>query len=159
MNRILKFRTQVYVSHLGWSVFMQKYFGDIKLEPKLTYFTFSSASFQPCFTLSLTNTRFTPTNRDKGEIRLKYYILLPPSWFYPYPTLSVSCSCLVFVRIFRKILLGVCLLSGIRILSGFLNKKAVRCLSVRPDKDETKVSGLSVSLSADGCLTLTSPLS
>ena len=31
-------------------------------------------------------------------------------------------------------------------------KNAVRCLSVRPDKDETELSGFSVSLSADVCL-------
>ena len=30
-------------------------------------------------------------------------------------------------------------------------KKASCCLSVRPDKDETELSGLSVSLSADVC--------
>ena len=33
-------------------------------------------------------------------------------------------------------------------------KNAVRCLSVRPDKDKTELSGLSVSLSADVCWTL-----
>ena len=31
-------------------------------------------------------------------------------------------------------------------------KNAVRCPSVRPDKDETELSGFSVSLSADVCL-------
>ena len=30
-------------------------------------------------------------------------------------------------------------------------KKAVRCLSVRPDKDETELSGLSVSFFVDVC--------
>ena len=51
--------------------------------------------------------------------------------------LSVSCSCLVFVRIFKKILSDDCLsvffLSRFcpPILSGFY-KKAVRCLPVRP---------------------------
>ena len=35
--------------------------------------------------------------------------------------LSVSCPCLIFVRIFRKIVSGVCLLSGF----------SVRCLSIR----------------------------
>ena len=44
-------------------------------------------------------------------------------------------------------------LSAFRILSGFL-KKAVRCRSVRPDKNETEVSGLSVSLTVDVCLLL-----
>ena len=112
--------------------------------------------------------------------------------------LSVSCPCLVFVRIFRKILSGVCLLSGFCpdflsgvCLSGFclsrfcplsgfcpefckkscpmsvcpdsvcldsvrcpdfvriFKKNSVRCLSVRPDKDKTELSGLSLSLSAD----------
>ena len=36
-------------------------------------------------------------------------------------------------------------LDSVRILA----KKALRCLSVRPDKDETELSGLSLSLSAD----------
>ena len=36
-------------------------------------------------------------------------------------------------------------LSAVRILSGF----SVRYLSVRPDKDKTELSGLSLSLSAD----------
>ena len=79
--------------------------------------------------------------------------------------LSVSCLCLVFVRIFRKIMSGVCLsrfwqpvedcpmsfcphfvcLDSVR----NFRKNAVCCLSVRPDKDETELSGLPVSLSAD----------
>ena len=68
------------------------------------------------------------------------------------------CPCLVFERIFRNILSGVCLteffLSRFYPLSGFcpdFRKKSVRCLSVRPDKDKTELSGLSLSLSADVC--------
>ena len=75
--------------------------------------------------------------------------------------LSVSCPCLVFARIFRKILSGVCPVSGFCPDSVCLDsvrcqdsvrifrKKAFRCLSVRPDKDKTELSGLSLSLSAD----------
>ena len=46
--------------------------------------------------------------------------------------------------------LSVSILSAVRILSDF-RKKAVRCLSARPDKDETELSGLSLSLSVDVC--------
>ena len=54
--------------------------------------------------------------------------------------LSVSCPGLVFVRNFRKI------------VSGFypdFRKKNARCLSVWPEKDETELSGFSLSLPAD----------
>ena len=40
---------------------------------------------------------------------------------------------------------------AVRILSGF-EKITVRCLSVRPDKDEKELSELSLSLSAVICL-------
>ena len=83
--------------------------------------------------------------------------------------LSLSCPCRVFVRIFRIIVAGVCMsarilsvsiLSAVWILSvvgirSVFYKKAVRCLSVRPDKDETELSGLSLSLSADVCFMMT----
>ena len=82
--------------------------------------------------------------------------------------LSRSCPCPVFVRIFRKVLSGVCpvsgfcqnslsgvCLSGLCLsrfcpMSGFcldFQEKSVRCLSVRPDKDKTEVSGFLLSLS------------
>ena len=48
---------------------------------------------------------------------------------------------------------SVLILSAVRILSRF-KKKAVRCLSVRPDKDETELSGLPLHLSADVCWTV-----
>ena len=47
-----------------------------------------------------------------------------------------------------RTVLSVSIPSAVRILSGFY-KKAVPCLSVRLDKDETDLSGLSLSLSAD----------
>ena len=70
-----------------------------------------------------------------------------------------SVRCLSAVRILSEILLKWCpmsvcpdfsvsILSAVRILSGF-KKKAVRCLSVRPDKDKKELSGLSLSLSVD----------
>ena len=72
--------------------------------------------------------------------------------------LSVSYACLDSVscpNFEKNCLVSVCLvflLSRFCLLSGFCPdfwKTAVSGLSVRPDKDETEVSGLSVSLSAD----------
>ena len=84
------------------------------------------------------------------------------------------CPCLPFVRIFRKFvsgfrpdflpgicLSGFCLSRFCDIISvccpGFvriLEKKDIWCLSVRLDKDEAELSGLSLSLSADVCHTI-----
>ena len=63
------------------------------------------------------------------------------------------CPCPVFLSFlsgfrFQKIV------SGVYILSGFcpeFRKKAARCLPVRSDKEESKLSGLSLSLSAEVC--------
>jgi len=64
--------------------------------------------------------------------------------------LSMSQPCLVFVRIFRRIVSVVCLLSGFFPDSvRTFRKYAVRSLSVHPDNDETGLSGLSMSFSAD----------
>ena len=69
----------------------------------------------------------------------------------------VYVRCLSHVRIFYRQIcpvsvryLSASILSAVRVLSGFL-KKTLRCMSVRPDKDKTELSGLSLSLSADVC--------
>ena len=53
----------------------------------------------------------------------------------------------VFELIFQKI---VSIFSA-RCLSVRISEKAARCVSVRPDKDETELSWLSLSLSVDVC--------
>ena len=61
-----------------------------------------------------------------------------------------SVRCLDSVRIFcpdYTCLVSVSILSAVRSLSGF-QKKAVRCLSVQTQKDDTRLAGLSLSLSA-----------
>ena len=73
--------------------------------------------------------------------------------------LSVSCPCLVPVSVcpdFSGFDSVCCPESGFR---PDFRKKNVLCLSVRPDKDETEISGLSVSLSADVWVGLVKPVS
>ena len=50
---------------------------------------------------------------------------------------------------FPVLILSVSNLSAVRILSGIFEKNAVRCLSVREDKDEAELSGISAIMSAD----------
>ena len=74
------------------------------------------------------------------EIRRRRTALSLSRFGPDFPENRVRC---LSVRIFP-----VSILSAVRILSG-LWTKAARCLSVRPDKDETELSELSLSLTAD----------
>ena len=82
-------------------------------------------------------------------------------WYLSVQILSVSILSAVWilsgilyknaVRCLSVRIFSVSILSPIRIQSDFYGENAVRCLSVRADKDETELSGLSLSLSADVC--------
>ena len=63
------------------------------------------------------------------------------------------CPCPVLVSFlsgfrFQKIVFGVCLLSG---FCPEFRKKAAHCLPVRSHKEESELSGLSLSLSTEVC--------